>query len=147
MGALDRWTLQPESWDCLIVLLDQFPRNNFRGSYKALHFDKKSLALSLEATVKEAYLELPPSMGYFMLIPKMNTESIEAQNIGLKAFKNLASSCSDATCPMIDSTIRFAEAHRSIIERFGLFRHRNQVLDRESCAEEIRFLKEKGSSF
>lgn len=147
MGALDRWTLDKESFACLIILLDQFPRNIFRNSYKAFHFDKKALTLSLEAIKSKVYLELPTPMAYFMIMPTMHAESLEAQNLGIEAFSSLLAACPEQSKEMIKNALSYAEAHRNIIERFGRFPHRNQLLERESSAEELSFLKEPGSSF
>lgn len=147
MGALDRWTLNDQSFAALIIMLDQFPRNIFRNSFKAFHFDKKALTLSLQAIEAKTYLKVPTAMGYFMLMPTMHSESVEAQDIGLAAFKDLKANCPEHSQGMISSAIDYAEKHREIIVRFGRFPHRNALLERESTIEELDFLKEPGSSF
>ncbi|SMF38341.1 DUF924 family protein [Pseudobacteriovorax antillogorgiicola] len=147
MGALDRWTLNPEGRTALIVLLDQFPRNIHRNSHMAWHFDKKSLALSLESIASEDYLRVPTVYGYFTLMPTMHAEDLKVQNLGIESFEKLRNRSTEPTRPMIESAISYAIKHRDIIERFGRFPHRNQLLERESTEEELAFLQGPGSSF
>ena len=147
MGAFDRWTNEPEGLCALIVLLDQFPRNIFRGSYKSFHFDKKALATANIAIQKEAFLKVPTAMGYFMLMPTMHSESLETQELGIKSFEKLLDHAPEGSKAMIQNAIKYAHSHKDIIAKFGRFPHRNEILERESTPEELEFLKQPGSSF
>ena len=147
MGALDRWTHQDHGLVALIVLLDQFPRNIFRGTARAFAYDKKALSLAVLALEQDRYLRLPAVMAYFSLMPTMHSEQLEVQNLGIAAFTKLLAVTESAQRDLIEKALTYAEAHRAIIARFGRFPHRSLLLDRESTAEELVFLTEPGSSF
>ncbi|MCX6131242.1 MAG: DUF924 domain-containing protein [Proteobacteria bacterium] len=147
MGGLDRWTLHPESLVALIVLLDQFSRNMFRGTDRAFAYDKKALAIALPAIRSGDYLKAPTVHGYFMLMPTMHCEFLDIQEEGLSAFKQLLTRTEPTNKSLIVNACRYAEAHRDIIARFGRFPHRNSIVGRVSSPEEQQFLQEPGSSF
>jgi len=137
-GGLEHWGAQPESCLALILLLDQFTRNIYRGSPQAFAGDLQALSLS-EQAVANGWLAAQPSLPYrqFFLMPLMHSEQLSVQQQSLPLFAK-------HTDP---TTLRFAQRHAEIIERFGRFPHRNAALGRSSTPEEISFLKEPGSSF
>lgn len=131
------WEGSPRDALALIILLDQFPRNMYRGSAQAFAWD----SLSLEAAVRlvEAGGDLAlsdPDERKFAYMPFMHAENLMAQN---RCVELTGSRLSDD-----GSTLRHAIAHREVIERFGRFPHRNSVLGRASTVEEIEFLENGG---
>jgi uncharacterized protein (DUF924 family) len=129
--------------DCLarIIVLDQFPRQMFRGNARAFAAD----ALALEAArlaVERGYdRELLPVERLFVYLPFEHSESLADQLRACELTEPLAA------FPETDDVYRYAIAHRDIVRRFGRFPHRNAILGRVSTPEEIEFLKQPGSSF
>ena len=118
-----------------ILMLDQFTRNIFRNTPKAFLGDKKALELSLICHDKEYLQHGNPTYRQFMLMPMMHSEDIAIQDQSL--FKDFTS----------ERIYGYAIKHRDIIQRFGRFPHRNEILGRISTEVEIEFLKQPGSSF
>lgn len=121
----------------LVILLDQFPRNLFRGTASAFAGDKKALQLANEALRNGFDEGLPVSQQMFFYLPFEHSESLDDQQRCLDLFKAAGN----------DDLVKWAQAHYDIIARFARFPHRNQALGRESTAEEIAFLEEPNSSF
>lgn len=121
----------------LILLLDQFPRNLFRGTARAFAGDKKALQLANEAVRNRYDQDLPAAMQMFFYLPFEHSESLDDQQRCLDLFKAAGN----------DDLLKWAQAHYDIIKRFGRFPHRNEALGRESTDEETAFLEEPNSSF
>jgi uncharacterized protein (DUF924 family) len=77
----------------------------------------------------------------------MHSEDLQIQERCVELFERLRDEVPEGLKEALDSNVRFAKAHRDIVQRFGRFPHRNVVLGRTSTAEEIEFLKQPGSSF
>lgn len=120
-----------------IIILDQFSRNMFRGSPLSFANDALALALAQEAIVAQADKKLTPLQNSFLYMPFMHSESLEIHEIALDLYKKNG----------IESNINFELQHKTIIERFGRYPHRNEILNRKSTADEIEFLEQSGSSF
>ena len=116
-------------------MLDQFARNMFRGSAKSFAGDAKARALSNAALEAGFDAGMSESEKQFLYMPFMHSEHILDQRLSLALFARLGRSLS------------FARSHHAMIARFGRFPHRNEVIGRESSAEELEFLKEAHSSF
>ena len=147
MGGLDRWANDPQAMTALIVMLDQFPRNIYRGLEKSFIYDKKALALANLAVDKNYYKEVPAVFAYFQTMPFMHSEDIKMQDKAIKQFEWLIENTEGDTKKMMEMALEFSHKHRVIIEKFGRFPHRNAALYRESTAEEVEFLKGQDSSF
>ena len=115
----------------LMILLDQFPRNIFRGGPQAFATDLKALGIAKQAIRNGLDADLSVVQKLFFYLPFEHSENMDDQNWALELFEALGD----------ESYLKFAIAHRDVIERFGRFPHRNKVLGRSSTAEEIRFLK------
>jgi uncharacterized protein (DUF924 family) len=139
-GEYDRWQEEPESCLALVILLDQFPRNLFRGDPRTHAADDKALVISSEALQKGLDRELLTFQRHFLYMPFMHSEDLEDQRRSVALFRELA----DEGGPDVTE---YAEGHRDIVERFGRFPHRNEVLDRRTTPEEAEFLEQPGSSF
>ncbi len=143
-GAFERWAFNTSSLTALILLLDQFPRNIYRGQPRAFYYDLKALALSLQAVEKELHLAVPAAYAHFMLLPTMHSERLEIQDICLREFERLVANHQGAAKRQMEAARSEAQRHRGLIERFGRFPHRNAILGRTSTPEELAFLQDKG---
>ena len=142
-GIEDDWSVTPEGACARIVLLDQFPRNMFRGDPRSFATDGKALAMAQRMLDSGWDHRLPtPWHRMFCYLPFEHAESLDAQDISMRETIGLR----DDTGGDIDQ-LEWAEKHREIIVRFGRFPHRNALLGRVSSEAEIAFLKQPGSSF
>ncbi|HWL86927.1 MAG TPA: DUF924 family protein [Polyangiaceae bacterium] len=137
-GTLDAWRKSPASCLALILLLDQFPRNIYRGSARAFATDPAALHHGLYALDHGYDREVAPVARWFFYLPLEHCESLERQRDALARFKMLQGT------PGWAAGVGSAEKHLAIIERFGRFPHRNAILGRESTPEELEFLKTEG---
>lgn len=120
-----------------IILLDQFPRNMFRGTARAFATDNKALEVARGAVERGLDKVLDKDGRAFMYLPFEHSEDLGDQERAVELFTPLGD----------DEYTRYAIAHRDIIARFGRFPHRNAILGRPSTPEEEEFLKQPGSSF
>jgi len=134
---IETFLVDPEMALAAIIVFDQMSRNMFRGTSRAFASDTRALALADAAIARgyEAHLTKPQRQ--FLYLPFEHAEDLAAQERCVRLMQSLE----DA------ELVKWAEAHRVIIARFGRFPHRNQALGRVSTAEEIAFLKEPNSSF
>jgi uncharacterized protein (DUF924 family) len=132
-GELDHWAHDAEGALALLVLLDQFPRNTWRGNARMLATDARALAVARDAIEAGLDLKVDEGLRRFFYLPFMHSESLADQERSVELNAAL-----DA------NTQRFAVLHRDIIARFGRFPHRNRLLGRISSAEEQRFLDDGG---
>jgi uncharacterized protein (DUF924 family) len=131
------WENSSDGCLALILLLDQFTRNIFRGDPKSFSGDDKALEISLnciETGLLHVYNEKERQ---FIMMPMMHSEDLSVQENSLLFFKKYSN----------EKVFDFALKHRDIIKRFGRFPHRNKILSRSSTEEELEFLKKPGSSF
>jgi uncharacterized protein (DUF924 family) len=146
-GHLAAWADGPRRRLSLIILLDQFPRNMFRGSARAFAFDDQALALTLSGMQSAADAALNVVERVFFYMPLQHAERTEVQDESLAAYRRLRGEASEDLQDFFASALRSAENHRSIIERFGRFPHRNRTLARTSTAAEEAWLRQGGDSF
>ncbi|MEJ1935902.1 DUF924 family protein, partial [Nostoc sp. NIES-2111] len=140
-GDLDDWLNSPATCLALIILLDQLPRNIFRGTPAAFATDLKALAAAQHAIIQGYDRQFLPVQRWFFYLPFEHSENLAHQQQSVKLFQELSHD------PESASTITYALQHLEIIERFGRFPHRNRILGRVSTPEEEEFLKQPGSSF
>lgn len=136
-GDLDAMADQSTGALALIILLDQFPRNMFRGSARAFATDPKSLAIAELTVARGLDQSLSTIERTFVYLPYEHSERLEDQDRSVALYEALG----DA------ELLDYAEQHRVIIQRFGRFPHRNALLGRVSTPEETAFLQQPGSSF
>jgi uncharacterized protein (DUF924 family) len=128
----------PEQALATVIVLDQFPRNMFRGSPRAFATDPLALTLAKEAVARGIDARITPiERRVFVYLPFEHSEILADQHRSVELMRTLGDAEFD----------KYAEAHRVIIERFGRFPHRNLVLGRVSTPEEIAFLNGPNSSF
>ncbi len=140
-GNLNSWKHSPETCLALILLLDQFPRNIFRGDPRMFQTDKQALAIAKYALKNDYDRQLLNVQRWFIYLPFEHSEDLEMQYRAVSLFYRLKDD------PDSTSTIDYAERHLKIIEKFGRFPHRNAILGRETTPEEIAFLKQPRASF
>ncbi|MBE7638125.1 DUF924 family protein [Sneathiella sp. P13V-1] len=136
-GDLLSWTESAKGCMALIILLDQFPRNIYRDTARAFSFDGKAREIARHTMDRGYFDQLPEIMQFFALLPFEHSESLEDQKFSVESYKKLGN----------ENGLDFAIRHLEIIERFGRFPHRNEILGRTSTAEEIEFLQQPNSSF
>ena len=121
-----------------VIVLDQFSRNIYREHPQSFAWDSLALGLAQVAVAKGFDAELSQTERGFLYLPFMHSESPLIHREGLKLFESLGES---------NVFLKFEHQHKAIIDQFGRYPHRNQILGRESTAEEIEFLKQPHSSF
>ncbi|WP_047865066.1 DUF924 family protein [Rubrobacter aplysinae] len=140
-GELDDWLGTPYGALALVILLDQFPRNLFRGSPRAFETDARARSTARAALDLGHDARVQPVERWFFYLPFEHSEDLEDQRLSLRLFDSLGDDEQSRT------VYGYAVRHEEIIDRFGRFPHRNETLGRESTAEEKEFLEQPGSSF
>ena len=140
-GRLESWKDETRSCLALIVVLDQFPRNMYRGDARMYAADRLAREAARHA-VEHAYdRELPSHGRLFLYLPFEHSENLEDQQRSVSLFEGLAAEMGS------DDLLDYAVRHKEIVERFGRFPHRNEILDRQTTPEEAEFLERPNSSF
>jgi len=135
-GELDGWKESAEGALALILLLDQFPRNMFRGAPRSFAADPQARAAAREAIARGFDLALAPVRRSFVYMPFEHSENPADQEQSIRLFQKLA-----AEHPGMTGYVKYAEQHRDVIRRFGRFPHRNAVLGRTSTPAEMEYLR------
>ena len=146
-GELASWADGPRRRLSLILLLDQFPRNIFRGTARAFEGDRQALALTLSGMQSAADAALDVVERMFFYLPLEHAESLDAQDEALAAYRRLLAEAPPQFHETFAGTLRHVEEHRAIIERFGRVPPRNQVLGRASTEAEEKWLGAGGAGF
>jgi len=141
-GELQGWSAESEGAVAQILVLDQFPRNAFRGTAQAFAGDARALAAARALVDSGTDRTLPGVQRMFIYLPFEHAEDLAAQNASLRLFAQL-----ESEAPEVGELSVWARRHHEIIARFGRFPHRNAALGRASTPEEIEFLKQPGSGF
>ena len=130
-GMLGNWEASAEGALALVILLDQMPRNMFRGDPRTWAIDPQALAAAERALARGYDREVPRALRQFFYLPFMHAEDLAAQERSVALYEAHGD----------PESLKFAYHHRDIIARFGRFPHRNAVLGRESTADELAFLE------
>jgi uncharacterized protein (DUF924 family) len=140
-GRLHDWENTADGNLALCLVLDQFPRNMFRGTARAFASDAEARRIANSALARgfDKADGMTDDRRLFFYLPFEHSESMEDQNRSCELIATLTSR---------PDLLKWAEAHRSVIERFGRFPHRNDPLGRRSTEEEVAYLEtEEGSKF
>ena len=132
-GELDGWAQDAPGSLALLVLLDQLPRNAFRGTPRMFESDAQALEVARQALAQGFDLEVEPDLRNFFYLPFMHSERLDDQDRAVELTRNLG-----------DDPLRYAVMHRDIIFKFGRFPHRNAVLGRSTTPDEKKFLDDGG---
>ena len=147
-GSLAHWADAPSGRLALILLLDQLPRNIHRGTPAAFAQDPLARDLCLKGLSIGADQSLSPLARVFFYLPLEHAESREQQARSVALFEALAAEQAGTPAQATFAGFAdFARRHQVIIERFGRFPHRNDILGRTSTPEETAFLQQPGSGF
>jgi len=140
-GRLDGWAATPLGCLALLILLDQVPRNLFRGTPRAYATDGQARAHARAAIAAGFDRALGPVQRWFVYLPLEHSETLADQVRCVALFEALGDHAESA------DTLDWVRRHHDIIARFGRFPHRNAVLGRPSTPEELAFLQEPNASF
>jgi len=129
-GELDDWADSPEGALALVIVLDQFPLNMFRGKPESFSTEARSREVAKAAIDKGWDQQLAGAQLAFLYMPLMHSESLADQDRSVALFEAAG----------LTDNLRFAKHHRELIRRFGRFPHRNAILGRQSSEEELAYL-------
>jgi uncharacterized protein (DUF924 family) len=139
-GKLDHWSVEPLGRLALIILIDQFRRNIYRNTAEAFSKDQLALKLCVEGAMQKKDQGLTAIQRVFFYMPLQHAESRKVQAKSLELYNRLAEAVSTTERETFLTIAQFAELHKDIIDRFGRFPHRNELLNRENTAEEAEYL-------
>lgn len=140
-GACDAWGHDAETAPALVIVLDQFTRNVHRDTPAMFAGDARAIEVARRIVANRWDERYDALVRWFCYMPFQHSESLDDQRESLRLFGALRDD------PLVGAAWPFAVRHHEIIERFGRFPHRNEILERVSSAEELEFLKEANSSF
>ena len=129
----DEWGETAEGSLALMILLDQFPRNSFRGTAQMYATDPLALHFARRAQAMGHGKSIEPALRLFLHLPFCHSEDLADQDVSVAL-----------NAPLGGDALAHAEGHRAVIRRFGRFPHRNALLGRETTPEEAVFLAEGG---
>ena len=132
-GQLDSWKAQPMGCLALVILLDQLPLNMFRGTAKSFSTEAQSREVAALAIDRGFDVDMDSKRKGFLYMPFMHSEEMLDQERSVDLFNQ----------PGLEDNYRFAQHHYGIVERFGRFPHRNEILGRENSDAEIEYLNSK----
>jgi uncharacterized protein (DUF924 family) len=128
-GTLSGWETSADGTLALVIVLDQFPRNMFRGDARTYAADAQARAAAHRALKRGYDQDVPPAERGFLFLPFMHSEDLADQNRCVELYRAAG-----------DEDLKHAEQHRDIIRRFGRFPHRNAILSRATTPDEQAFL-------
>ncbi|KAI1085054.1 DUF924-domain-containing protein [Whalleya microplaca] len=145
-GVLDGWAQMPDGTLALLLLLDQMPRNVYRGTAAAFASDGAAVDVAVDAIARGDDRRVALDRQMFFYLPLMHTESMLARVGCLGLYQGMAARAEPGSAmrELLDGALGMAQVHVNIIRRFGRFPGRNAALGRESTDEELAFLREKG---
>jgi uncharacterized protein (DUF924 family) len=146
-GGLSEWANTPHGWLALVLLLDQLPRMIFRDTPQSFAGDSRAQALVAEGLALGFDQQLSAIQSTFIYLVLEHSENPGHQDQAVALLSDLLDAQADVDRPVIASNLDYAKKHQQVIARFKRFPHRNQVLGRESTAEEILFLQGRGARF
>ena len=132
-NELNDWAKTPEGALALIILLDQFPLNMFRGQAKSFKTEAFAIKVTKHSVSQGFDKKIAKTQLMFMYMPLMHSESLNDQDLSVQLFEKAR---------LVDN-LRFAKHHQQLIQRFGRFPHRNDILGRKNTSEEVIYLASK----
>lgn len=146
-GELDHWEQTAEGTLALLILLDQFTRNIWRGKPESFSGDDKALALAKKALAQGRDAQVVSVARMFFYLPLEHAEDMACQNASVAAFEQLAEKADAQSRDFLKDTLVYAHKHREVIAQFGRFPHRNPILGRPSTPAEQVYLSQPGAGF
>lgn len=146
-GELHAWMAEPRTALALVLLLDQLSRNLYRGTARAFANDAQALALAKESIERAYDRSLGVLERVFLYMPFEHSESLDDQHSSLELFGALMRAAPEPLENYLKSAYEHAVLHCEIVERFGRFPHRNELLGRQSTASEKQYLEQGAQRF
>ena len=146
-GSYSHWCSEPTGRLAIIILLDQFSRNIYRGTAQAFAYDEQATELVLEGLDLGHDQQLIAAHRIFFYMPLEHSESLSHQKRCLALFERMYKECDPAIAATMKSNLAYAQQHLDIIERFGRFPHRNAALGRVSTPQELAYLQLTNNDF
>jgi uncharacterized protein (DUF924 family) len=146
-GALDSWQHEPRSGLAFVLVLDQFPRNLYRGSARCFAYDSLAYEVAAQAIDRGFDTRVSPLEAMFFYLPLEHREEAGAQARCVALFRSLLERAPAQLRPQFESFLSYAVRHQEVIDRFGRFPHRNAVLGRSSTEDELSYLESGGETF
>lgn len=143
LGGFADWRTSPDGALALLLLIDQFARNLYRGTAKAFLGDALAREIAAEAIARGFDKRFPFPDRNFIYLPFEHGETLADQDRYIALLTDCLREFGDVAAEYLE----YGHKHRNIIKRFGRFPHRNAALGRESTEEELEFLKGPNSSF
>ena len=140
-GELDPWVQTARGRLALIVVLDQFSRNVYRGSPLSYAQDEKALQLAVEGIELGMDRELSSAERFFFWLPLGHSEDLALQDLSVSHAEEEAAKVPSHRRAGAEFEVSQAKATRDVIARFGRHPHRNEILGRESTPEELEYLR------
>jgi len=140
-GGYDSWSSDPRGCISLIILLDQFPRNIFRGKPQSFDADQKALTMARGLIESPSHGQLIDVEKLFAYLPFQHSENGADQALSVNLYRAIATHKKKA------EWLDFAEQHKVIVDKFGRFPHRNAILGRKDTAAEAMWLRENDQRF
>jgi uncharacterized protein (DUF924 family) len=128
-GRLADWENTADGALALVIVLDQFPRNMFRGTARCFETDPMARAVANRALKRGYDLDVPPQERGFLFLPFMHSETLADQERCVALYREAG-----------DENLQYALEHADIVRRFGRFPHRNAILGRATTPEEQAYL-------
>ena len=146
-GRLDGWADTAHGRLALVLLLDQFSRNAWRGQPESFAGDAQALALALAAQDNGHWEAVAPLARFFLALPLEHAEDPALQARSVALFQQLVAQATPETQPVLAGALDYAQQHQDVVARFGRFPHRNAVLGRASTEQEKTYLAQPGAGF
>lgn len=146
-GELDSWRDATRTNLALVLVLDQLPRNLYRGMARCFEFDALAREVAEAALARGDDRALAPLEAVFLYLPFEHAEDLDAQERCVALFASLQERVPATLRPQFETSIAYANQHREVIRRFGRFPHRNSCLGRASTDAERAYLASGGETW
>jgi uncharacterized protein (DUF924 family) len=143
MQTMEAWSAVPDGLLALTILLDQLPRNMYRGTARMYEHDVLALLVASRALEQASQRDMSLVRRMFLVVPFMHAENLPLQRFTVDEFRSLATEAetrSPANTTFFGMALRYAERHLEVVEAHGRFPHRNGILGRTSTSAEETYL-------
>lgn len=141
LDLLTSWADKPHGALALVIVLDQFSRQIYRGTARAFTQDPLARAIAFRSIAKNFHHELSIPGQLFLFHPFQHSETLSDQELGVQMLEELLNDCDEKWREYVQNSLRFFSSHLEVIKKFGRFPHRNEILLRPSTPEELEYLK------
>ena len=146
-GEFDAWRAEARSTLALVLVLDQLPRNLYRGSALSFAFDDLAYEVAVGGIARGFDAQLSTVEAVFLYLPFEHAEDADAQHRCVALFEGLLGRCTAEVRPQFEAFLAYAVRHCDVVEQFGRFPHRNRLLGRTATDEEAAYLESGGDTF